>query len=243
MNCAEFRRRAGTDPARLDAETEAHRAGCAACAEYHRSLLAMDATIRKALQVPLPEASPTERRSPVRLATASPPRPRPAAGPRWLALAASIVAGVLVGSLLWVSGPRETLAHELVEHVRHEPQSLSAEAADPGVVERVLGDAGVRLRAGAGDVSYARSCPFRGHEVPHLVVRTAHGPITVLVLRYQHLARTLRFEEQGLRGAVVPAGPGSIAIMGDRPQREIDEVTATLLAAVEFADGDPPASR
>src|SRR5262245_45460784 len=119
MNCLEFRRLAGADPARLDAATLAHRDGCAACAEYHRSLLAMDETIRRALQVPVP-AAPTAVHS------------RPVAAPRhqrWLALAASVVAGVLVGALLWTSGPRASLAREVVTHIREEPQSLTSTAA------------------------------------------------------------------------------------------------------------------
>jgi len=46
-------------------------------------------------------------------------------GRRWYALAASIVAGVLVGSLLWVGGPRNSLAQDVLAHMDHEPEPSS----------------------------------------------------------------------------------------------------------------------
>jgi hypothetical protein len=187
----------------------------------------MDATILKALQVPLTATAAAARISRPR----QPPLPRS----RGLALAASVVAGVLVGSLLWVGGPRATLAREVVEHVLHEPQSLTATHADPADVEHTLSDAGVRLRPGIGTVSYARSCPFRGHVVPHLVVQTTHGPVTVLVLRNESVRGAIPFDEQGFVGSLVPAGPGSVAIVGDT-QADVEEVTARLLESVEWMD-------
>jgi hypothetical protein len=228
MNCLEFRRLAGADPARLDAAALAHRDGCAACAEYHRSLLAMDETIRRALQVPVPKppAVPAVHSRPV-----ATPRQR------WLALAASVVAGVLVGTLLWVGGPRASLAREVVTHIRHEPQSLTATAADPADLARVLAAGGIRLRPGANQVSYAQSCPFRGHVVPHLVVRTAQGPVTVLVLAHEPLRRPVPVREDGFRGTLVPAGPGSIAVVGDAGA-DLSEVTGRVLAAVEWIETD-----
>jgi hypothetical protein len=229
MNCMEFRRLAGADPARLDAVALTHRGGCAACAEYHASLLAMDETIRRALLVPVPDRAPSPA-----------VRSRPVATPRqrWLALAASVVAGVLVGTLLWVGGPRASLAREVVTHIRLEPQSLTSTAAAPAALARVLAAGGIRLRPGANDVTYANSCPFRGHVVPHLVVRTAQGPVTVLVLANEHVRRPVRVREDGLEGSLVPAGPGSIAVIGGA-KADLSDVTARVLAAVEWI-GTPP---
>jgi hypothetical protein len=233
MNCLEFRRMAGADPARLDARALAHRDGCAACAEYHASLLAMDETIRRALQVPVPErAAPPA----VRL------RPPVAPRQRWLALAASVVAGVLVGTLFWVGGPRAALAREVVTHIRHEPQSLTSTVADPVALARALAAGGIRLRLGADQVSYAQSCPFRGHVVPHLVVRTAQGPVTVLVLANEPVRRPVRVREEGFEGSLVPAGPGSIAVIGNAGA-DLSEVTARVLAAVEWIDTPPSGGR
>jgi hypothetical protein len=46
----------------------------------------------------------------------------------------------------------------------------------------VMWKAGVELDNSPGRVMYARSCAFRGHTVPHLVVSTAQGPVIVLDL-------------------------------------------------------------
>ena len=226
MNCLEFRRAAGADPGHLTPEVMAHHDACPACAQHLRDLLAMDATIRNALQVPVPAN-----------AVSTNTRPNPAVAPRqrWLALAASLVAGVLVGSVLWIGGPRASLAREVVEHARQEPQSFAATHADPLIVDRVLRAGGIRLRPGAADVTYASSCPFRGRVVPHLVVRTEHGPVTVLVLREESLTRPIRVREGEFRGSVVPAGPGSIAIFGDT-RSDLSEITARLETAVEWIE-------
>ena len=224
MNCVQFRRAAGADPGHLSPEAVAPRDACPACAEYLRDLLAMDVTIRRALEVPVTDR-PAERR----------PRLAPVAPQRWLALAASVVAGVLVGTVLWIGGPRASLAREVVNHVTNEPQSLTATHSDPAVVDRVLRAGGIRLRPGAADVTYANSCPFRGRIVPHLVVRTLQGPVTVLVLRDEALERPIRVSEDGFRGSLVPAGPGSIAVLGDS-RSDLSEITARLTSAVEWVE-------
>jgi hypothetical protein len=229
MNCLQFHRAAGADPQHLAPEAVAHRDECLACAQHLRDLLAMDVTIRRALQVPVPDSAAD---SALEVPAVAPRR-------RWLALAASVVAGVLIASVLWVSGPRASLAREVVNHVRNEPQSLVATHTDPAILDRVLQVGGIRLRSDSADVTYASSCPFRGKIVPHLVVRTAHGPVTVLVLRDESLKRPISVREDGFRGSLVPAGPGSIAIIGDT-QADLSEVTARLRNAVEWVE--PPAS-
>lgn len=227
MECLEFRRAAGADPYHLDAEAVAHRDVCPRCAEFLRQTLALDEKVLAALRVPVPEVG------------ARPVRPTGAVLPRvdrrrWLALAASIVGGVAIGSLLWVSSPRESLATALVEHMDHEPEALaSANPADPSRVERVLERGGIRLKPGIGTVSYASTCPFRGRRVPHLVVQTEAGPVTVMVLGNEKVETPVRFDEQGYSGTIMPAGPGSIAVVGPA-HANLDHVAAQVLAAVEW---------
>ena len=86
--------------------------------------------------------------------------------------------------LLWLSAPRASFAEQLVAHAEGEPQSLvrTAEPVAPGVLDDVLSRSGVRLKPGAGMISYAMSCWFRGQFVPHLVVQSERGPVTVLLL-------------------------------------------------------------
>ena len=74
-------------------------------------------------------------------------------------------------------------------------------------------------------MSYAQSCQFRGHTVPHLVVQTAMGPVTVMVLPHDSVAKTVRFDEEGYRGVIVPvAGHGSLAVLARGPDADLVEV-------------------
>jgi hypothetical protein len=230
MECLEFRRAAGADPQHLSPDAERHRAQCDGCSQHHRQLLAMDATIHKALNVPAREYSDAMRR-----VVASQQRAVPR--PRWLALAATIVAGVLIGSVLWIGQPRDSLASEVVAHLRGEPDSLEITQvpADPVRVARVLGASGLRLRGDPGQVSYVTSCPFRGATVPHLVVQTAGGPVTVLVLRHVVVPEPRQFHEQGYAGTIAPFGPGSIAVIGATAE-QTDDVAARIRIATEWID-------
>lgn len=232
MDCLEFRRRAGGDPRHPDGEALEHAAGCAACAAHLRELRRMDVTILAALRVP---------------AAASGPRPSPAASVagavlgdrrRWFALAASIAGGVAVGALLWASGPRDALARDVVRHVEHEPAALvpTQTAADPLRVREVLARDGVRLVGGMGLVTYVRSCEFRGHEVPHLVVQTADGPVTVLLLPQERVDGPVQFHEGRYVGTIEPLGAGAVAVIGGSPT-QVREATRRVTEAVQWQAG------
>ncbi len=225
MDCLQFRRTAGADPQHLDAAARAHAEACTGCAGHLGELRSLDARILAALEVPVPAPG-------VAAAGSSAPMVR-LDRRRWLALAASIVGGVLVGTLLWVGGPRNSLAVDLVEHLGHEPEALvvTGRPADSALLAEVLERGGIRLRPAIGTVSYASTCVFRGRRVPHLVVQTDRGPVTVMVLRHERPAAPQSFDEQGFAGRIVPAGPGSVAVLGSS-DGDIGEVTADVLAAV-----------
>ena len=246
MDCREFRQEAGADPCHLGAAAVAHRDACAACAESLRQTLALDEKILAALQVPVPDSV---RRGTAavsfeqgaggngRAGRAGHAARWPAIGPRrWMALAASIAGGVLVGSLLWLGGPRASLAQDVVRHMGHEPQAMVATSreADPAEVEAVLERAGVHLRPGAATVSYANTCPFRGGKVPHLVVQTGAGPMTVMVLRDEKVPAPVDFDEDGYAGTIVPAGPGSIAVIGHAPAADLVQVAERVRNAIQW---------
>jgi hypothetical protein len=225
MDCLQFRRAAGADPQHLDDAARDHAEACPACAAHLGELRSLDARILAALEVPVPgEAAAAGDRSTVVVGLDR---------RRWLALAASIVAGVLVGTLLWVGGPQDSLARDLVEHLGHEPEALvvTQRPADAAALDEVLERGGIRLRPEIGTVSYANTCLFRGRRVPHLVVQTDDGPVTVMVLRHERPAGPQSFDEQGIAGRIVPAGPGSIAVLGST-EADIGQVMDDVLAAV-----------
>ncbi len=63
--------------------------------------------------------------------------------------------------------------------------------------------------------------------MPHLVVQTPSGPATVMVLVHESLSKSMRFDEQGYRGVIVPVpGHGSIAVLTHGPNTDIKTVEA-----------------
>jgi hypothetical protein len=233
MNCLEFRRLAGADPEHLTAEALTHRDGCPQCAEFLRKVQRLDATIFKALQIPA-ESRPVLPPD-VRPRIADAIQASVGSRNRWYALAASIAGGVAVGALLWAGGSHDALARDAVAHMQHESASMTVSqvAADAENVRAVLAKDGVRLRSDVGRVSYVMSCPFRGHEVPHLVVQTSAGPVTVLVLRDERVSRATTFHEQGYSGTLEPSGPGSIAVIGGSDE-QVKEAASRVGAALEW---------
>jgi len=226
MNCLDFRRQIGAEPASHDVAVVQHRAECATCAAYQDELLAMDVLLARAMRISLrpPESGAKTRPAP---RSTVPPR-------RWLALAASLVIGILVAATLWVSYPAPTLASEVIGHVSHEPGAWNAR--DPlgaDAIGAVLAPSGIRLRDGAVEVTFAKRCFFERHWVPHLVVQTVNGPVTVLLLAHRQVESLAHIDGQDFTGVVLPAPRGSIAIVG-RNVSGLDDIARQVFEAVEW---------
>lgn len=240
MNCHDARLALAADPRSGERALLDHLADCDSCAAYAADMQELDRRLRDALEVPVPEISLPAMESPGPALTPLPIRPwwRPAAT-RLYALAASLAGVALLVGLLWSVYPRESLADAVVGHMAHEPEAWSASESLPRpAVDAVMAAAGLRLKPSAPDVVYANSCWFRGSYVPHLVVRTATGPVTVLVLPHETVERPTRIDERGYRGELVPAPRGSIAVL-TRDAGDVADIAARVLAAVVF--NPPPA--
>jgi hypothetical protein len=217
VNCLEFRRHVGAEPFSSDPAVAGHRAACPACARHQDELQAMDRLLGKAMRVDFQEGSDRSSRR------------------RWYAMAASLLAGVLVAATLWISYPAPTLADEVIGHVLHEPGAWTmAEELPPGAVAEVLDSSGARLRDDAGPVTFAKRCFFDGHWVPHLVVQTGAGPVTVFLLGHREVAAATRIDEHGFSAVVVPAPRGSIAVVGHNVAG-IDAIARQIFNAVEWS--------
>jgi len=185
----------GADPGHLSPEVEAHLAGCAECRRFRDETLALDGRLRAALELPLPEFR--RRVTPVRR----------------YALAASVVLALLVAGGAWLFRPSSALAGEVAAHVQEEPDSWNGRDPMPdATIAKVLETAGVEFDARL-PVVYAYPCPFRGGRIAHLVVQTAHGPLTVLLLPHVNVTRREKFSEDGLHGLLLPAGSGGVAVL------------------------------
>jgi hypothetical protein len=221
MNCLDYRRAIGADPHLVSAELASHAGACPACAEFGAEMRALDERIAAALRIPVPNTSTSESRAPVRRLRLP------------LAMAASFLLAVTVAAVLWLSLPRESLAHAVIEHMRHEPASLVAhDPVSTAALEEVLRKSDAHTQGSLGRVTYAMSCWFRGHYVSHLVVDEGHGPVTVMLLAHEKVAQPVHFSEGGFTGVIVPAAQGSIAVL-TRDESQVEAIAARVAKVLE----------
>jgi hypothetical protein len=235
VNCQEARLHIGAEPNAVSPELAEHLERCPECRQFQREMIALEANIRRALDQPPLGQSPAAQSSVVPLSAHVRSRPtrRFAAWSGW-ALAASILVMTVTTLAVWTVYPTQTLAHDVVMHVEGEPKSwTSSEQTSPATLNDILRPAGVELDTASGDVMYARSCLFRGHKVPHLVVKTSRGPVTVLVLRYEHVKAREHFHEDGMSGVIAPAPHGSIAVLA-QGNADINDVAEQIQRSVHW---------
>jgi hypothetical protein len=205
MDHTQYRSATMADPHDPDPDLRAHRESCAECRKFTDQLLRFEARLERALLIDIPTKSVVL------------PFARRAQGPRrWMAMAASLLLALVVAAGVWLTLPQRSLAAAVVAHMAGEPDAwqLTDVPVPDADLNEVLKDSKLRLKPAAGVVSYASSCSFRGHKVPHLVVQTQSGPVTVMVLVHEAVRNPKQFDEQGYRGTIVPVpGHGSIAVL------------------------------
>lgn len=146
-----------------------------------------------------------------------------------MALAASLVLSVGIGILFWTLRPQASLAAGVVGHVVNESSSWAEVApVDAAETGEVLRGAGVTLDPADTTVTYARLCLFNGHWVPHLIVRTATGPVTVMVLRQERVTAVQSFRQNGYSGVLVPTPAGGTLAVIAQGDPNMDDVTRAL---------------
>jgi hypothetical protein len=231
MDCAHYRRSMLADPRDPDPRFSEHRATCRDCTAFTDRLLKFESRLDRALRAPLPP----DRVVPLRAKSAQPALRPPAFGRRWLAMAASALLALVVAGALWLAAPGPSLAADVVTHMGGEPDAwLRTDPVPSAALLGVLRDSRLRLAASAGVVSYASSCAFRGHQVPHLVIQTESGPVTVMVLVHERVATPVQFDEQGYRGVIVPvAGHGSLAVLTRGTATDIKTVESTAARVLD----------
>jgi len=208
----------GAAPAEVSPALTLHLAQCPECTLFQQQMRRMDQDLSRVFAAPLAaRAAAPVLRLPVM------PRARPKTvsqgSPGWLALAASVVVSIGLGILFWSLRPQPSLAAGVLGHVALESGSWSrVTPMTAAATDAVLAGAGVSLDSADTTVTYARTCLFNGHWVPHLVVRTAAGPVTVMVLSQEHLPARQSFRQNGYSGVLVPSPAGgtlAVIVQGD----------------------------
>jgi hypothetical protein len=207
---AHFRMTSMADPYHRELSTRerdalhAHGADCPACKQYHDRLLQFEERLELALRVQISH------------------RAAPMTGPKrvglWrngkpmLALAASLLLGLVIVSGSWIATTHSSLAADVVSHVAAE--SVTATSVPSEELHQALAVAGASLSPSAGLVSYASRCSFHGQPVPHLVLQLPQGPVNLMVLSRESVSHSIQMDEHGFRVVIVPIeGHGSLAVL------------------------------
>lgn len=231
MNCLEFRRKCSTEPGREDLEMMAHMAACSPCSAFAIETESFDQLLVEALSLPVPQSLTEFSLGASRRSVKALHR-----GSSWrrFAMAASVIAALLVSFGAWQLASQPDLGQELVAHVLNEPASLQPANGPVTFEERdlVLRQTGARFNAPVGTINYMRTCPFRGKNVAHVVIDGATGPVTLLLLPDVEVTAAETFDEEGLKGVIVPVGKGSVAIIGgeDEPLAPVEEIVSRAVA-------------
>ena len=216
----------GAAPAEVGPALAEHLAQCPRCTLFQQQMRRMDQDLARLFAQP-----PGQRAAARVLVLPAIPRARPArqGNPVLMALAASFVVAIGLGMLFWSLRPQPSLAAGVLNHVALESGSWSEVAPmTAAATAQVLAGAGVSLDPADTTVTYARSCLFNGHWVPHLVVRTSRGPVTLMVLRQEHVAGRQSFRQNGYSGILVPAPDGGTLAVIAQGNPDMDEVAHAL---------------
>jgi hypothetical protein len=168
-------------------------------------------------------------------------RQKPVTRQRFTAIAgtaAALVAVIAVWALVGPFGNGGALASDVADHWHHEPYSwvVTDVQVSNSDLEGALKNAAQLDLARLGPITYASSCFFRGHWVPHLVVQGQTGPIMVLLMPDEQVEgpESVAIPEQGLAGVILPHGRGSVALLGNVAE-PMEPLQQNLVEAVEWS--------
>ena len=212
MNCLELRRMAMLDPRQLGEAAMEHAEQCDACREFLSRTFQFETELAQTLRVPVPDGA---RGRAVRGAAS----PVAARQRRWMALAAGLLLAVALGvALVWPRNDPMALAG--IDFVVFEEAQaiLDAKPVEPEVLRRVVAQLGITLPDQLGEVRYTGVCPFAGGFAHHLVVKTAMGKVTILLMPDRRIDVRVVAAARGLAAIVTPVAGGSVAIVaGSQP--------------------------
>lgn len=232
MNCLEFRRLDLSDPRNRGEAFLEHRSECADCARFAAEVDALDDKLLDAFKVPVPEELAT--RIKLRQVIGDEGQRR-RLRPWQFALAASVMLSVSLSAFFgWQMYSTNRYVDQLrlavVEHIRQEPQFLSGRVDNAGrEFKRVLAAFGGQVVGDIASVNHAEICALqhKNEPVAHSVIQGRHGPVTVLYLRGDPVARSTPFKDSEMKGVLVPAGRGNLAIIGGHSE-PLDSIVERL---------------
>ncbi len=214
MNCLEFRRRLGSEPASTLGCFVAHRAECPGCAAAQTRADEFEERIRRALSVPPPSnladrillAQTTELRQDLR-------KRRRGFSALILAAAASIVVAIIV--LQQPTQPMPALAALVDAHLhRHVVSALEARTEVPRQnVINAFAQRGVRLVAAPDGVNFVDKCLAGPYKTVHMVMPQDGAAVSVFYVVDAPAQSRIDFRGDGSYGREVTMGKGTLVML------------------------------
>ena len=233
-NCEDYKKALTADPGFED--DSGHADSCASCEAYRTEILALNTRLKAALEINVPEFTMPELPDLDTDNVVSMANRRNFSKPTWFALAASVLLAAVIGVRMMDTGETYgTLESQVLAHLDHERGSLQVTSSpvSDSRLERVVPDNVATMNHEAGLITYAQSCTINGKSVPHLVIQGERGPITILLMPDEEVAKASSFEGVNTQGIILPVGGGSIAIIGEREER-LDRVKQNVLDSVTW---------
>ncbi len=140
-----------------------------------------------------------------------------------MALAATLVIAVGVSGLVWKQATRwGSIEDYLSDHYSHDGASLVAKAVAPvdkADIDRILARLDTSMNQQlAENIRFIKFCPTPDGRGAHMVIDTAQGLMTVILMPHTDVADGQLIEFQDMRALLVSLGTGSAAIIGDQNQ-------------------------
>jgi hypothetical protein len=225
MNCLEYRRillsGAGeSEPMRY------HRLECGSCADLLKEHLAFEDELRRALEVPVPEAF-GERLASQLGQPAAVPRPDRR---RVLAAAAAVAGAIGIGLYAW-RGRDDPMALVCIDFVmKDEAKSLMMGAMPRAEAERMLADSLPLERIERlGSIKHIAPCPLGEGTAYHVILMVPQDKVTLLVMPDTPMPARGRATQHGMYASVIPLKKGSVGIVGANAA-VVDSVAGALKA-------------
>lgn len=227
MNCLEFRRRLGSEPASTLDAFVAHREECPHCTAAQSRADEFEARILRAISVPAPInladrillAQTTEARQGVRNRRRG-----------WMAFSVAAAASIVVAFVALQRPTQEmpALAGMVYEHLQH--HVVSAVDSDSAVPKQSIMDAfaerGVKLASVPDGINYVHKCPAGPYKTVHMVMPEHGVPVSVVYVVDKPSTQRVDFSHDGMHGREVPLGKGSL-VMWAKTNADFDSIESS----------------
>jgi hypothetical protein len=230
MNCLDFRRRWLAEPDTDDPILRSHASDCESCRAFAQSEALFERKLHDALSVEVPRG--LAERIKMRQGIVEEVRRRHVR-PWKFALVASLFLVVAVAALIGYQTQRlnetETLLQQaVIDHIYGELEHITTQNnIQLDQLNLLLEPFGGYAAAGIGRVNYAGDCEIQEHPGVHIILPGQSGPVTVIYISQERVRHDSRFEHTRFDGILLPAGKGSLAIIGEHGEA-LGELTERL---------------